>query len=98
MYVIVYQIGFVNNSGKFISSDGLYYKYENLQFPSPEAAVGYLVKNASLVANQSTKYCLTVVSAEEFKSFNTLSFKIKSLSKPKRDYYLDNLNTLQNNL
>ena len=98
MYIIVYQIGFVNNSGKFISSDGLYYKYEDLQFPSPEAAVGYLVKNASLVANQSTKYCLTVVNAEEFELFNTLSFKIKSLSKPKRDYYLDSLNTFQNNL
>ena len=98
MYIIVYQIGTIDDSGNFISSDGSYYKYGDLQFPSSEAAVGYLVKNASLVANQSTKYCLTVVSAEEFELFNTLSFKIKKLSKPKRDYYLDSLNTLQNNL
>ena len=70
MYIIVYQIGGIDEFGCFKSNKD-YIEYPQMSFNSTAAAIRYLINklNAKYEPTSTSKYKAVVVDAEEFKTY-----------------------------
>ncbi len=100
MYIIVYQIGTIDDSGNFKNSED-YIEYPQMSFDSPEAAIGYLFNklNAKYELTSTSKYKAVVVDAEEFKTYKNFfnQARFHTLGIHSKYLYLDTLDNPQNN-